>query len=587
MRVSRGSWRVRARHPRKGGAAPADESVRDPLVRLDFFPRALEERRVGIASLARNVRFGGPDGRVHFARLSVCLVLGVVAAVLVVPPKTKAQGPATPTPVVLLDKKPLPLDGDTDKTLEAARAIAREYVAQPLTVKVEGGRAITRPRSELGARVDPQRLVALVAELRDPRSAMRRAHDAIARGKPLELPLPVGVDDTRAQAALLAVKDELDHAPANARLDFKTRKVLPDQPGHRVDVHATLARLDAAIAKGDGEITALVETIPASRTADQIREVRYDDVLGYFTTKYARDNAHEARTFNLRIAASKLDGHVLMPGEVFDFNQVVGPRDEANGYKVATVISQGELVDGMGGGTCQISGTLHGAAFFSGLEVVERRPHTRPSGYIKMGMDSTVVYPTITLKLRNPFPFAVVLHEVVENGEVRAEVLGPPRTRDVTFFRKISQATPFKEKEIPDAKVPKGERVLVQRGIPGFAVTRYRIVRDGPYAAREKTVDSYPPTVQIWRVGTGEADKSFEAKDDAHAEYVADEMLTITQGPSARPGSQERGGATVESRVAGKYGSYGWTVREGFTQEIKPREGKKKDPKDPDNPGVD
>lgn len=542
---------------------------------------------MGIVSTARQSRFGGPDGRVHLARLSACAVLGIFAAVLAVPPKAVTRGPATPTPVVLLDKKALPLDGDTDKTLEAARAIAREYVAQPLTVKVEGGRSITRPRAELGARVDPTRLSAIVAQLRDPHSAMRRAHDAIARGKPLELPLPVGVDTTRAEAALLSVKDELDHAPQNARLDFKTRKVLPDEPGQRVDVPATLARLDAAVAKGDSEITAVVETLPATRTAEQIREVRYDDVLGYFTTKYARDNAHEARTFNLRIAASKLDGHVLMPGETFDFNQVVGARDEANGYKVATVISQGELVDGMGGGTCQISGTLHGAAFFSGLEVVDRRPHTRPSGYIKMGMDSTVVYPTITLKLRNPFPFAVVLHETVENGEVRAEVLGPPRTRDVTFFRKVNQATPFKEKETPDPKIPKGERVLVQRGIPGFYVTRYRIVRDGPFAAREKSVDSYPPTAQIWRVGTGEPDKSFEGKDDGHAEYVADELLTVTQGPSARPGSQERGGATVESRVPGKYGSYGWTVREGFTQEIKPREGKKRDPKDPDNPGVD
>lgn len=563
---------------------PGKESAFRHDVRLAFFVAALERERVGKVSPLAS--FGGPDGRVHLARMSACAVVGIFAAVLVVPPKPRER-PPTPTPVVTLDKKPLPLDGDADKTLEAARAIAREYVSQPITVRIDGGRAITRPRSELGARVDPDRLASVVAQLRDPRSAMRRAHDEVARGRALELPLPVGVDTVRAEAALMQVKDELDHAPNNARLDFKTRKVLPDSPGHRVDVYATLALLDAAVTRGESEVSAVVETIPATRTAEQIREVRYDDVLGYFTTKYARDNAHEARTFNLRIAASKLDGHVLMPGETFDFNQVVGARDEANGYKVATVISQGELVDGMGGGTCQISGTLHGAAFFSGLEVVDRRPHTRPSGYIKMGMDSTVVYPTITLKLRNPFPFAVVLHETVENGEVRAEILGPPRTRDVTFFRKIGQATPFKEKDTSDSKIPRGERVLAQRGIPGFYVTRYRIVRDGPFAAREKTVDSYPPTAQIWRVGTGEPDKSFEPKDDGHAEYVADEMLTITQGPSARPGSQERGGATVESRVPGKYGSYGWTVREGFTQEIKPREGKKAEPKDPTNPGVD
>ena len=94
-----------------------------------------------------------------------------------------------------------------------------------------------------------------------------------------------------------------------------------------------------------------------------------------------------------------------MPGEIFDFNEVVGPRDEANGYKVAPVIAEGELVDGIGGGTCQISGTLHGAAFFAGLEIVERYPHTRPSSYIKMGLDATVVYPTINFRMKNRFRF--------------------------------------------------------------------------------------------------------------------------------------------------------------------------------------
>ena len=177
-------------------------------------------------------RLRGPDGRVHLARMSVCALMGAFAAVLVVPPRQVApRGPVTPSPVVLLDHKALPIDGSADHTLEAARAIAREYVAQQLTVKVDGGRSITRPRSELGARVDPDRLAAVVEQLRDPRSAMRRAHDQIARGKPLEVPIPVGVDTARAEAALLQVKDELDHAPRNARLDFKSRKVLADEPG--------------------------------------------------------------------------------------------------------------------------------------------------------------------------------------------------------------------------------------------------------------------------------------------------------------------------------------------------------------------
>lgn len=518
-------------------------------------------------------------------RIGACAVLGGVAGWLLVPVHvTGDAGPDGPPPVVTLETRPLPLGDDPSAatpTLDVARAIGREWLAQKVTVAVPGGAKRELSREELGARVDGERLAALVTQLRDPRSALRRAHAEAARSRAprvaLDVPLPIAIDGARALRAMLALKDDVDRAPVDARLDVGGHKVLPDEPGRRMDVHATLARLDAALltrgkdAASSGSIEAVVESVPPSRTASAISDIQLGDVIGYFETKYARDQKHEARTFNLRLAASKLDGHVLMPGEVFDFNDVVGPRSEVNGYKVAPVIAQGELVDGIGGGTCQIAGTLHGAAFFAGLDIVERKPHTRPSFYIKMGMDAAVAYPAITLRLRNPFSYPVVLHETVQGGVVRAEILGPKRTRDVTFVRKVADVTPFQEKEVPDPKVPKGERVLSQRGIPGFKITRYRLLRDGAFAVRERMQDSYPPTTQIWRVGTGEPDPKFEAHDDAHPEYVADDYLAISQGPhivAPRTGlpSPEPGGAMVESRVAGKYGTHGWTEREGLTK---------------------
>jgi vancomycin resistance protein YoaR len=512
------------------------------------------------------------------------MVLGGVAGWLLVP--ARAVGDAAPegaAPVVLLEAHPLSLGADPtapSTTLDEAAAIGREWVSQKVSIDVPGLAKRELSREELGARVDGERLAALVAQLRDPRSALRRAHAAASRdhagARPLEVPLPISVDGVRALRAMVAIKDDVDRPPVDARLDVGGHKVLPDEPGRRMDVHATLARLDAALlGRGKGgaaaSVEAVVESVAPSRGASAISDIQLGEVIGYFETKYARDLKHEARTFNLRLAASKLDGHVIMPGEVFDFNDVVGPRSEVNGYKVAPVIAQGELVDGIGGGTCQVAGTLHGAAFFAGLDIVERKPHTRPSFYIKMGMDAAVAYPAITLRLRNPFSYPVVLHETVQGGVVRAEILGPKRTRDVTFVRKVADVTPFTEKEVPDPKVPKGERVLSQRGIPGFKITRYRLLRDGAFAVRERMQDAYPPTTQIWRVGTGEPDPKFEAHDDAHPEYVADDYLAISQGPhivAPRTGvpSAEPGGATVESRVAGRYGTHGWTEREGLTK---------------------
>ena len=527
-----------------------------------------------------------PRDLLSIARVVGAFAIGGLAAWVMAPPgKNLRADPAPPTEVTLAGEA-LPIDGSEEQTLEVAHQIVRRALAAPLTVRIEGNaQPFVRRREELGAQLDHEWLAALVAQARDSRSSLRRAHAQIGSGRPLALPLPVRTLNERTLATFLTLKDEIDQPPIDAKYSLAKGTVSPDVPGRRLDVHATIERFDRAIAQNQTEIEAVTSGVPAARTAEALGKVEVTDVLGYFETKYARDNAHIDRTYNLKLAASRLDGHVILPGEVFDFNQVVGPRSEAYGYRVATVIAQGELVDGIGGGTCQISGTLHGAAFFAGLDIVDRKPHTRPSGYIKMGMDATVVYPTITLKLKNPLPFPVVLHEVVEDGVVRAEILGPKRTRDVTFVRRIDGVTPFREREISDPKIPAGEKVLAQRGIPGFKVTRFRVVREGAFAVRERMPDYYPPTTQIVRVGTGPKDDGFVPRDDSHAEYVADELLTISQGPSIRAKAwNERGGGTIENRVPGKYGSYGWTVREGLTTEWK-REPKER-PSD-DNPGVD
>ena len=122
---------------------------------------------------------------------------------------------------------------------------------------------------------------------------------------------------------------------------------------------------------------------------------------------------------NIDAAASKLDGLVLEPGELFSFNAVVGDRSEENGFQKSWEINKGEMVEGVGGGTCQVASTFYAAAFFSGLDVLERLPHSRPSAYIPMGLDSTVVYPAVDLKVRNPHSFPVVVH---------AKTIGHPST---------------------------------------------------------------------------------------------------------------------------------------------------------------
>ncbi|MGK4001843.1 VanW family protein [Sorangium sp. So ce1036] len=498
------------------------------------------------------------------ALVAIFVTSGLVITYLVLPPPPPEDAPKPP-PVLRVAEVPVPTTGDI---LANALDLVRRYATGELRIVLPDGSERAIRRNDLGVEINRVRLAEFVREALRPESALRRAHERRDQeDAPLDIPIPLLLDSERAISKLLDLKVELDAPAVDAYVDLQERKLKPEKIGYRLDVYGTLARIDAALRAGEDRAIASVETITPKLVAAQLGNVEFDQVLGYFETRYSTSARAKDRTYNLRLAASKLDGVVVLPGEIFDFNETVGPRDEAHGYRVAPVIAQGELVDGLGGGTCQISGTLHGAAFFAGLEIVERYPHSRPSYYIKLGLDATVVYPTINYRFRNPFDFPIVLHETVAGGVVRAEILGPSRRHTVTYFRRIDEVVPFEELERPTPKLPEGTRVLAQRGIPGFKTTSSRVVRDGAYAVREKWSDSYPPTTQIIHVGSGPRDLQVKATDDNHPEYLADEYLVVTQGPDIRtPGATgpEPGGGTVESREPGFTGMRGWTERAGI-----------------------
>ncbi len=508
---------------------------------------------------------------VALASVGLCALAGTAIGVLLVPRAPEPETADAPAPKVRFLGSELTLG---EGSVERAVKRVRRFAGRSFTLKLPDGAFRTYALGTLGAEVDTARLTQLVRDAQDSTSPLRRVWQTAEKSSEgagvdraaaaQKFPVPVSLDLHEALPTLLRLKDELDRAPVDARLDLEKREVQPEVVGLELDVDATLEAIDEALARGELSTSARFMELLPRRRASELGAVKFSHVLGSFETNYNRGEQAQDRTYNLRLAASKLDGTVLLPGVVFDFNDVVGPRDEANGYKVAHVIADGELVDGIGGGTCQISGTLHGAAFFAGLAIVERYPHTRPSAYIKMGLDATVVYPTINFRIKNPFAFPVVLHQTVKNGVVRAEILGPEHDLTVSLIRHIDAAIPFDEVERPDPDLPHGERLLAQRGIPGFRLHRYRIVRDGDHAVRERWNDVYPPAAQIVRVGAAKksdakASEATKKKDDATPEYLADELLVMT----LRTDDDGKRGFS-ENREKGKFGEEGWTKKAGM-----------------------
>lgn len=434
----------------------------------------------------------------------------------------------TPSAVEVLGR-----DVDPARAHEEAEATARAWAAERLVLRI-GDERIERTRAELGAALDVEALEALLSRAADPSSHLVRHHVALRGHDALVLPVVVQLDPAPVLALLEERKDLVDVRPIAARMQPRSGEIIPERRGRTLDVHASVDALTAALRSGAGEVDAVMVEEEPHRTARELEGVSTRALLGFFETRYSTLEESADRTYNLRVAVEHVDGLVVMPGETFDFNDAVGPRTEANGFRPAPEIAGGELVDGVGGGTCQVAGTLHAAVFFAGLPVVERHPHSRPSAYLWMGLDATVVYPNIDFRFQNDRDFPVVIGFTMEGGVARAEIRGADAAQLVTFTRRIDETIAFPTREENDADLPAGVRVLAQRGVPGFRITSFRTLRDPRLnrAVRTRSEDAYPPTTEIWRVGTGPApaEDYVAPPGDAHLPYTADSYLVATEG---------------------------------------------------------
>ncbi len=484
---------------------------------------ALRARTAGLLPRSRRMR--------DLLLLAVLLLLGTLTALVIYEPWRSLRAPAVDAVVV---------DGQRIETgprgIDALRRLARERVQRTITLS-GGGISHRTALSDIGVHAELSSLERIIVELGREDSPAARYYRDVA-GSPLEvkLELPLSLESSDAVEALVAVKETLDRAPEDARFDFASNTVVPEKKGLSLDVYGTLMRLDDAIVHGAGEVKMVVRDIAPGMRAADLMGIDVDTVAGFFETPYSRMKKDEDRTHNVRLGASILDGQVIMPGGVFSFNDVVGDRSEARGFRYAPVIEGGKIVEGMGGGTCQVASTLYAAAFFTGLTIEERVPHSRPSSYIKLGLDATVSYPSKNLKIRNPLPWPVAIHFTAEDGMARVEFRGKERPFTVSLLRRIVSSTDYPVKTVDDPDLPRGREVITQRGVPGYRVQRHRIIERAKVAYMYQSYDRYPPTTEFVHRGTGDPvvlkqNGTAPPKEDTHNPYRASSSLRMVQGP--------------------------------------------------------
>ena len=302
------------------------------------------------------------------------------------------------------------------------------------------------------------------------------------------------------------IHSEVYKEPQNAYYTKDPFTVYPEVEGVDFDVEAAKELLKE---DKDEYVIKLTITKPEI-TLDEIGTEAFPDQLSTFTTRY--DVSDVDRSTNLRLASEKINGTVLKPGETFSYNKTVGARTIAAGYKNAKVYESGKVVDGIGGGICQVSSTLYNAALLANLEIVERRNHQFVTSYVGAGRDATVVYGQTDFKFKNTRKYPIRIVVTTNAGILKISIFGIKEENEYTFKfnTKTVSSIPYKTQYIEDSSLPAGTEKVEQKGANGLITETYITkMLDGKVVSTELlSKDTYSAMTRIIRRGTKKTSSS-------------------------------------------------------------------------------
>jgi vancomycin resistance protein YoaR len=283
----------------------------------------------------------------------------------------------------------------------------------------------------------------------------------------------------------------------NARLEIDQQKgliIIPGQNGRVIARKPTLSQLPKNWEDFNTPVRIEI-SLEEKRPEVNEEDLKGMGELSGFSTWF---NPQEVdRSHNLVTAAAAINGSVVSPGKIFSFNNTVGERIAAKGYRDAMVIVNGKFEPGLGGGVCQVSSTLYNACLLAGLNIVERHNHTLSVAYVPLGRDATVAYGIQDFRFKNNTGYPIYLRAVASGGKLTINIYGHIAFKQkIDISTVIDQVKNFQTVEEPDATLPPGTQKVANKGMPGYVVRSFRTFYDinGKVIRREQLArDNYQP----------------------------------------------------------------------------------------------
>lgn len=308
-----------------------------------------------------------------------------------------------------------------------------------------------------------------------------------------------------------AIHDAVAVEPQNAQYTRETGAVADHVVGVDFDVEALKAAYEKA---GEGETFSIPVTLTQPEETKQSLEAKlFRDLLGEGTTNVSGSSA---RKHNVKLSAQACNGVILMPGEVFSYNNTTGSRSASKGYLAAPVYSGDASVDEVGGGICQTSSTIYYAVLHTNLKIVERRAHRFNTGYVPEGMDATVYYGQTDFRFENStdYPIKIVTSSYDQGGKRKLNVKiygtnvdGIRAEPKSTVYETVSPTTQYKA----DESITQGTTKVDSKQNPytGKSAQTYRYIydRDGNLLEKQdmgKSVYKMRPKTILYNPADGD-----------------------------------------------------------------------------------
>ena len=315
-----------------------------------------------------------------------------------------------------------------------------------------------------------------------------------------EIEIPVIVKELE-PIDIQKIRNEIYKEAQNASYDEKTSTLHTHVNG--VDLKITIEEANELLKEEKDEYRIPLEITKPEITTEKLGEEAFPEKIASFFTRYDASNIN--RSTNIELACKAIDGTILLPGEKFSFNGVVGARTKSKGYLLAGAYSNGELIESYGGGVCQVSSTIYNAALYANLEIVERYNHSAIVSYVDASRDATVSYGVRDFKFKNSRTYALKLKASAKNGILTIEIWGIPEAEEVEVIltSEVTDVITCNTKYKYDKTLAPEEEVVEKIGANGAKSIGYKtIMKNGIVISKSiLSEDSYNPMTRVVRTG--------------------------------------------------------------------------------------